>query len=225
MRKAESLEIEIPLRPNDAEGAVLKGFLTIPSNAKGLVIFAHGSGSGRNSPRNLHVALELNQSGFATALFDLLTGQEAIEDEKNRKLRFDIDLLAERQIAITEWILKDPRTCKFNLGYYGSSTGAAAALIASARFGGSIKAVVSRGGRVDLASSAFKKLPPKLSILFLVGSNDPQTINWNQKTVEQLRQVENKRLLIVQGAGHMFEEQGKIQEVAKQAASWFQTYL
>lgn len=208
-------------------GASIKGFLTIPDNAKGVVIFAHGSGSGRNSPRNQYVAKIINESGLATALVDLLTEQEGIEDEKTRKIRFDINLLSDRLVTITNWIMQQNQITQrsLNIGYYGASTGAAAALIAAANLADKIKAIVSRGGRVDLASSSLKRLSPKLAILFLVGSSDPQTIYWNQKALHELKQVTNKRLVLVQGAGHLFEEEGRLEELAQHAASWFELYL
>jgi putative phosphoribosyl transferase len=222
---ADATDIEIPVTGTFAVGPFIKGILTVPDNAKGIVIFAHGSGSGRNSPRNQYVAQVLKQSGFATGLFDLLTEQEAIEDEKTRRIRFDIELLSERLIIITDWILKNANTQNLNLGYYGASTGAAAAIIAASHFKELVRAVVSRGGRVDLASSSFKGLHEELSILLLVGSNDPQTISWNQKAMQQIKQVVNKRIVLIQGAGHLFEEEGKLEEVAKYASSWFESYL
>jgi putative phosphoribosyl transferase len=203
----------------------LKGYLDVPYNAKGLVIFCHGSGSGRNSTRNHFVAKVLNEAGFATALFDLLTEDEAREDEKTRKLRFDIGLLTERLTKITKWVQKQQDTSSLKIGYYGASTGAASALVAAAEFGNAIKAIVSRGGRVDLASHVLKRIDAKTSILLLVGSNDPSTVQWNQKVMHQLKQVVNKRLLLVQGAGHLFEEKGMLEEVAKHSASWFIQYL
>jgi len=219
----EATEIVIPVtRSSPLSG--LKGVLTVPETPKGIVIFAHGSGSGRTSSRNQYVARVLNESGFATMLADLLTTEEAVEDEKTRKQRFDIELLTKRLMIITDWIQQDQQTKSLRIGYFGASTGAAAALIAAARYQNLIKAIVSRGGRVDLAHSSFKNLASNLSILLLVGSNDPQTINWNQNAMQQIKQVTNKRLLLVQGAGHLFEEQGKIEEVAKHAASWFESY-
>lgn len=207
------------------ENAHVKGSLAIPSEARGIVIFAHGSGSSRNSPRNQYVAKVLNEACFATALFDLLTEGEAKEDEKTRKLRFDIHLLTERVTKITEWVLQRKEIAGLGIGYYGASTGAAAALISATAFGDKIRAIVSRGGRVDLAASHLKRIHAATSILFLVGSNDPQTIQRNQRGLEQLKQVANRRLLLVQGAGHLLEEEGILEEVAKHTTSWLETYL
>lgn len=216
-------EFEIPIvQSSDSK---IEGVLAIPQFSKGVVIFAHGTGSGKHSPRNRYVAQVLNQSGIATALVDLLTKEEASEDERTRKLRFDIKLLSERLALITEWIRQSQETKNLGIGYFGASTGAAAALIVAGQFRNAIKAVVSRGGRVDLASSSFKGLSANLSILFLVGSNDPSNISQNQKAIHQMKEVTNKRLIIVQGAGHLFEEEGKLEEVAKHASSWFEQYL
>ena len=219
-----SMEISIPLS-GAGERSSIQGHLAIPQNAKGIVIFAHGSGSSRNSPRNQYVAQVLNDTGFATALFDLLTRDETREDEKTRKLRFDIELLAERLTKITEWVQEREEVAGLKIGYYGASTGAAAALIASAHFKDKTKAVVSRGGRVDLAASSLKQVHANTSILLLVGSNDPPTIKWNENVMKQLKQVVNKRLVLVQGASHLFEEGGKLEEVAKHTASWFKACL
>jgi len=195
----------------------LEGILVIPDCAVGLVIFAHGAGSSRLSPRNTFVATVLNKAGFATLLFDLLTEEEDLIYEN----RFDIPLLADRLKAVTDWIKKQPNTKKMPLGYFGASTGAAAALIAAAEIGPSIKAVVSRGGRPDLAGNALPKV--KSSTLLIVGGDDTVVIGLNQNAYDQM--VCKKELAIVPGATHLFEEPGTLEKAAELAAKWFKKYL
>jgi putative phosphoribosyl transferase len=201
---------------------------------KGIVVFAHGSGSGRQSPRNQYVASVLNNSGIATLLVDLLTSEEQKIDERTREYRFNIRLLANRLVAVTDWLLQanhHKTLNNYSIGYFGASTGAAAALIAAAKRteknidGDVIRAIVSRGGRPDLANSSYLK-KVRAPTLLLVGSKDnPQVIALNQKALQQLKNAKEKRLVMIQGAGHLFEEQGTLEEAAKHAASWFDKYL
>lgn len=199
----------------------LEGFLHIPSNVKGLVIFVHGSGSSRLSPRNLHIAKVLQQAKLATLLFDLLTQEEDEIDKTTSQFRFDIDFLAERLVTVTNWIIKNPVLNKIPIGYFGASTGGGAALVAAARLSMLIKAVVSRGGRPDMAgeSLAYVKAPT----LLIVGSLDQTVIELNEQAYEQMHCT--KKLEIVSGATHLFEEPGKLDEVAKLAKNWFVKYL
>lgn len=199
----------------------LEGELTIPQNAQGLVLFAHGSGSSRKSPRNRYVAEVLNQAGIATLLFDLLTAEEEVVDERTRELRFNIELLAERLEKATDWAVKHPTTKYLSLGYFGASTGAAAALIAETRTSHLIRAIVSRGGRPDLAHSHLPKV--KAPTLLLVGGLDEVVIELNEKALSQLRCP--KKFVIIKGATHLFEEAGTLEEVAETAKDWFLKYF
>jgi putative phosphoribosyl transferase len=197
----------------NAGGSVLAGDLTLPTRAGGLVIFAHGSGSSRLSPRNSAVAAALNEAGFATLLFDLLTESEA----GRRELVFDIPLLARRLELVTRWALEDPATRDLPLGYFGASTGAAAALRAAAAAGDSVRAVVSRGGRPDLAAD---RLPYVAApTLLVIGSHDPEVLELNRRAAAMLRCPH--RLAVVRGAGHLFEEPGTLEAVERLAADWF----
>jgi putative phosphoribosyl transferase len=196
-----------------AGGAVLAGDLMLPAQAAGLVVFAHGSGSSRLSPRNRAVAATLNEAGFATLLFDLLTESEA----GRRELVFDIPLLARRLELVTRWALEEPSTRDLPLGYFGASTGAAAALRAAAAVGDSVRAVVSRGGRPDLAAD---RLPYVAApTLLIVGSHDPEVLELNRRAAAMLRCPH--RLAVVPGAGHLFEEPGALEAVERLAADWF----
>jgi dienelactone hydrolase len=201
--------------------AVIEGNLAVPAGAKGVVLFAHGSGSGRFSPRNQYVAKALNNAGIATFLIDLLTKEEEEEDVYTAQFRFDIDLLAHRLVGATEWLKTNPATRHLVLGYFGASTGAAAALIAAAKLPKEIKAVVSRGGRPDLAIDDIPKV--KAPTLFIVGGNDSVVIDLNKKAMKSFSA--EKKLEIVPGASHLFEEPGKLEEVAKLAIKWFSKYL
>jgi len=202
----------------------LEGNLIIPKAAEGIVVFAHGSGSSRHSPRNQYVAQVFNNAGLATLLTDLLTKEEEEVDIKTRQHRFNIDLLAKRLVAITDWITQNPDTQKLSVGYFGASTGAAAALVAAAERGNIISAIVSRGGRPDLAGSkALKSV--HAPTLFIVGENDVQVIGMNESVMKQLDKVERKKLKIVLGATHLFEEPGTLEEVARLARGWFQCYF
>jgi pimeloyl-ACP methyl ester carboxylesterase len=185
------------------------------------VFFAHGSGSSRFSPRNQYVAKEFNKAKIGTLLFDLLTAEEEETDVVTAEYRFNIALLAERLIGATEWLRNDPQTKKFAFGYFGASTGAAAALIAAAKLPGDIAAVVSRGGRPDLAG---KYLPNIVApTLLLVGGLDTEVIELNRQALDQMKS--QKKLVIIPGATHLFEEPGILEEVAKLSADWFLCYL
>ncbi|RMD69781.1 MAG: alpha/beta hydrolase [Gammaproteobacteria bacterium] len=200
-----------------ADGVFLQGDLAVPADALGIVIFAHGSGSSRLSPRNNYVAHLLREKGLATLLFDLLTPEE----DRNYANRFDIDLLTQRLLAATAWVQKQPSTSPLAPGYFGASTGAAAALRAAAAMGETIRAVVSRGGRPDLAWDVLDKvLSPTLLI---VGELDELVLELNQRAFERLRC--EKALAVVPGAGHLFEEPGALDEVARLAGEWFTRHL
>ena len=200
---------------------VVEGNLTVPQNAKGVVLFAHGSGSSRFSPRNQYVAKVFNKAGIGTLLFDLLIKEEEEIDNVTAEFRFNIDLLAERLIGATEWLKKNPKTKNLAFGYFGASTGAAAALIAAAKLPSDIAAVVSRGGRPDLASDYLGKVAAPT--LLLVGGLDTVVIELNRKAMSQM--VSEKKLEIIPGATHLFEEPGKLETVAKLSTDWFLRHL
>ena len=193
----------------------------MPSATRGVVLFAHGSGSSRFSPRNQYVAKALNKAGLATLLIDLLTKEEEDIDTSTAEFRFDIDLLSQRLIGATKWLRENPTTRNLAFGYFGASTGAAAALIAAAKIPEEIKAVVSRGGRPDLAVDYLQKV--KAPTLLIVGGNDPTVLDLNKKALVRLSVL--KKLEIVSGASHLFEEPGKLEEVAKLSADWFLAHL
>lgn len=199
----------------------LDGLLHLPRNLKGIVIFAHGSGSGRLSPRNQYVARTLQQLNFATLLFDLLTQKEDEIDTKTMEFRFDIERLCTRLLAATHWMLDNPVLHKLPIGYFGASTGGAAALLAAAREKKIVQAVVSRGGRPDLAGIELQDV--EAATLLLVGGNDATVIDINQKALAELNC--KKKLEIIPGASHLFEEPGKLEEVARLAGAWFLKYL
>lgn len=216
-KSKSSNEIQIPI-----DSITLEGNLTIPEEAKGIVVFAHGSGSSRFSSRNRFVAQELQKEGLGTLLFDLLTAEEERIDMVTAHLRFDIDLLANRLVEVTNWLLSNPDTKNLNIGYFGASTGAAAALIAAKEHAGVVKAVVSRGGGPDLAEKALPDV--KAPTLLIVGGQDFQVIEMNQWALDRLK-AEQKELKIVPGATHLFEEPGTLEEVADLAGEWFKRYL
>lgn len=195
----------------------LEGILVVPEGAKGLVIFSHGAGSSRLSPRNNYVADILNEVGIATLLFDLLTEEE----DQIYENRFDIPRLTKRLIAVTKWTSEQAEFKKLSMGYFGSSTGAASALNAAAELGKSIKVVVSRGGRPDLAMENLPNV--KAATLLIVGGFDDAVIEMNQQALEALKS--EKKLEIVPEATHLFEEPGKLEEVAELASQWFQKHL
>lgn len=199
----------------------LYGNLNIPDKTTGLVIFVHGSGSSRFSPRNNFVADIINKAGLATLLFDLLTEEEDIIDEQTRQFRFDIPLLAKRLIEVSYWITQQPNLKHLKLGYFGSSTGAAAALIGAAELPQLIKAVVSRGGRTDLADIFLPKV--KAATLCIVGELDDVVIQMNQNSLAQINA--EKKLIVIPGATHLFEEPGTLENVANYATHWFAKYL
>jgi putative phosphoribosyl transferase len=198
-------------------GLVLEGILGLPAGSRGVVVFAHGSGSGRFSPRNNFVARQLQQNGLATLLLDLLTPEEA---EDRRKV-FDIDLLADRLLLAKAWLEAEPRTNNLGICYFGASTGAGAALQVAAREPSNVKAVVSRGGRPDLAEPYLNRVTAPT--LLIVGGWDEPVIEMNQAAYELL--TCEKKLIIVPGATHLFEEPGTLEQVAEQAGKWFQAYL
>lgn len=199
----------------------LSAFLTIPESAKGIVLFAHGSGSSRHSVRNQFVAKYMQEEGLATLLFDLLTDEEDKLDEKNRELRFNIPLLSERLIAVTEWISSYPETNKLPIGYFGASTGASAAFVAGSMLPKSVKAIVSRGGRPDLAGSRLSRV--QAPTLLIVGGADYGVIELNEKAMKLLNC--EKKLEIVPNATHLFEEPGTLEEVGRMTTRWFANYL
>lgn len=203
----------------------LEGDLTIPFNAQAIILFVHGSGSSRSSMRNHYVAQILNDAGFATLLVDLLTLQEKSTDEKTKHLRFDIDLLTSRLVIITEWVLSNTETGDLKIGYFGSSTGAAAALIAAAKFGHKIKAIVSRGGRPDLAESRNVFESILAPTLFIIGGNDTPIIGLNKAALRRLSNASSKDIAVVPDAGHLFEEPGRVEIVANIATEWFECHL
>jgi dienelactone hydrolase len=199
----------------------LQGTLTVPEHAEGVVLFAHGSGSSRHSPRNRFVASILNESHLATLLMDLLSVQEETIDTYTAELRFDISLLAERLESAIDWLCKQQETHDLEIGCFGSSTGAAAALVAASEKPAVVKAVVSRGGRPDLAGSGLQKV--RAPTLMIVGGNDEQVIDLNKQAQSQMS-AETK-LEIIPGATHLFEEPGALEKVAHFAAGWFHNYL
>jgi putative phosphoribosyl transferase len=193
--------------------------ISVPERAQGLVLFAHGSGSSRQSPRNRHVAQVLNRGAIATILTDLLTEQEEAEDIRTSRLRFDILLLGRRVAAITGWMGRQPHLKNLGLGYFGASTGAAAALVAAAEHPNIVRAVVSRGGRPDLAGAALKRV--FAPTLFIVGGDDRLVLALNRSAMAQLPQQGEHRLEIIPGATHLFEEPGALDSVAALARDWF----
>ena len=201
--------------------AVLPGDLDIPENANALVLFAHGSGSSRHSPRNQFVARTLNDVGLATLLFDLLTQEEEAIDTQTRELRFNIHLLAERLVHATKWAKQQEETRDLRIGYFGSSTGGASALVAAVDLPQDIGAVVSRGGRPDLAGEALPKV--KAPTLLVVGGNDDVVIELNEQARDRMHC--EVKLELVPGATHLFEEPGALEKVAKLASDWFIAHL
>jgi dienelactone hydrolase len=201
--------------------ATLEGNLTLPEGADGIVLFAHGSGSSRHSPRNRYVARLLNEAKLATLLVDLLTADEEAIDLRTARLRFDIGLLAERLVAVTDRLTQQPETRRLRIGYFGASTGAAAALVAAAERPEAVGAVVSRGGRPDLAGPALACV--RAPTLLIVGGNDSQVIALNRAALAELRC--EKQLVIVPGATHLFEEPGALDVVARLAREWFERHL
>jgi pimeloyl-ACP methyl ester carboxylesterase len=199
----------------------LQGTLAVPDHAVGIVLFAHGSGSGRHSPRNRFVAEELRRGGLATLLVDLLTAQEEAVDLHTGQLRFDIGLLAERLVGAIGWMELELMTASLPVGLFGASTGAGAALVAATKRADRVRAIVSRGGRPDLAGAALTQvLAPTLLI---VGGRDEPVIDLNERARAKMRAV--ARLEIVPGAGHLFEERGTLEQVAALARAWYVSHL
>ncbi len=214
--KTALCDVEMPVGP-----VTLRGTLGVPHGACGVVLFAHGSGSSRFSPRNRHVAEVLREAGVATLLMDLLTEPEEAEDLRTRRLRFDIELLSRRVVGAAEWLSRDDRTAALPVGYFGASTGAAAALVAASRRPGSVAAVVSRGGRPDLAGAALDAA--EAPTLLIVGGLDTAVIDLNRQAMQRLgRRAE---LVIVSGATHLFEEPGTLDEAARLTANWFRRHF
>jgi putative phosphoribosyl transferase len=213
---------------DDDKKNIIEGNLTIPNttiDTKGTVIFAHGSGSSRYSPRNQYVAQALNNVGIATLLIDLLTKEEEKIDDVTREHRFNIRLLARRLLASTDWLVQYPKLGNLNIGYFGASTGAAAALVAASERPNTISAVVSRGGRPDLAGQEVLN-HIQAPTLLIVGENDKQVIQLNEKAFKQLSRLEKKKkLVIVPRATHLFEEEGTLEEVARLASGWFECFF
>ena len=210
------LDVTVP-----AAGVPLDGYLTIPAGARAIVAFAHGSGSGRNSPRNQYVAQMLRDRGLGTLLFDLLTENEATTDNRTGHLRFDISRLGQRVTGAVDWLANNRDTERLTIGLFGASTGAAAALLAAAERQSDVAAVVSRGGRPDLAGPFLGRV--KAPTLLIVGGNDTPVIGMNRDAFDQL-QCE-KRMEIVPGATHLFEEPGALEQVTRLAADWFLQHL
>ncbi|MGK7872818.1 MAG: dienelactone hydrolase family protein [Xenococcaceae cyanobacterium] len=220
MRKSEwnNQESRVSVK---ADSVTLKGNLGIPEGAQGVVLFAHGSGSSRHSPRNRYVAQVLRQAKLATLLIDLLTQSEEAIDRQTRHLRFDIGLLAPRLIGTADWLSQHPATRNLKMGYFGASTGSAAALVAAAERPDTVSAIVSRGGRPDLAGSALSRV--QAPTLLIVGGNDIPVIGMNREAMAHLHT--EKQLEIIPGATHLFEEPGALEEVALLASKWFNCYL
>lgn len=204
-------------------GVRLEGIAGIPENPQGLVVFIHGSGSSRNSPRNQFVAQMLQEGGLATLLFDLLTPYEEEIDLRTRHLRFDIDLLARRTAGVLEWLDLQPFAHELRRGLFGSSTGAAAALMAAVELPDKVHAVVSRGGRPDLAGPALARV--QTPTLLIVGSNDETVIDLNEQALAEMPKGAEKKLTIVPGASHLFEEPGMLEYAARLAREWFEAHL
>lgn len=215
-KTSQSSEVQI-----GAGSVLLTGELKVPEDATGIVLFAHGSGSSRHSPRNQYVAGVIREAGVGTLLFDLLTSEEEAVDIYTRELRFDIDLLARRLVDATNWLAAVVKTRHLRPGYFGASTGGGAALVAAAALGEQVGAVVSRGGRPDLAGEALRRV--KAPTLLIVGGLDGPVIRMNEDAYAELQCV--KELKIIPGATHLFEEPGKLEEVASLAAKWFLKHL
>lgn len=213
MSQTKENQIQIPV--NDV---ILSGVLAIPAQPKGMIIFSHGSGSSRMSPRNMFVAGVMQNDGYVTLLFDLLT-QEEDQDVHNR---FNIKLLTERLTAVTKWINAHPEYGQWHTGFFGASTGAASAIRAAERLGPDvIEAVVSRGGRPDLASEILDSV--QCPVLFIVGGKDDAVLELNRQALEELKCI--KALIKISGATHLFEEKGALEQVAEHARSWFDKYI
>ena len=221
MNDLETHALEEQLVRVPAGPATIEGNLTLPDEARGIVLFAHGSGSSRPSPRNRYMARALNEAKLATLLIDLLTVDEEVVDMRTAQFRFDIELLAERLVDAPNWVAQFPDTRHLRIGYFGASTGAAAALVAAAVRPDAEGAAVSGGGRPDLAGAALPRV--RAPTLLIVGGNDGQVIELNRTALAQMRS--EKQLVIVPGATHLFEEPGALDEVARLARDWFHCHL
>jgi dienelactone hydrolase len=221
MSNSAAQTVEETLVHVSAGSVTLDGNLSLPEESRAVVLFAHGSGSSRHSSRNRYVARVLNEAKLATLLIDLLTLDEEVIDARTAQLRFDIELLAERLVGATDWLTRFPDTKHLRIGYFGASTGAAAALVAAAVRPDVVSAVVSRGGRPDLAGAALMHV--RAPTLLIVGGNDGQVIQLNRAALAELRC--EKQLMIVPGATHLFEEPGALDEVARLARDWFHRHL
>jgi putative phosphoribosyl transferase len=199
----------------------LDGLLQVPKDSQGIILFVHGSGSSRFSVRNQFVARHFNEAKFATLLFDLLMPEEEVEDVKTLKYRFDIDFLSSRLLIVTDWIVTQQIAHGLPIGYFGASTGGGAALVAASKRPNLVKAIVSRGGRPDLAMEFLDDI--KAPVLLIVGENDVPVIELNEKALQKLQGI--RRMEIVPGASHLFEEAGTLQAVANLARKWFREYL
>ena len=204
-------------------GVLLEGIISIPDDTKGFVVFVHGSGSTRHSPRNQYVAQTLQEGGLATLLFDLLTAEEEEIDLRTREWRFDINLLTNRTAGVLEWLGLQPFAYGLKKGLFGSSTGAAAALMTAAELPELVQAVVSRGGRPDLAGRALPKV--EAPTLLIVGGRDEEVINLNEQALSQMQLGMGAKMVVVPGASHLFEEPGALEEAARLSRDWFQTHL
>jgi putative phosphoribosyl transferase len=216
----EKAEISREVRVS-VDSIMLPGELSVPGQAEGLVLFAHGSGSSRHSPRNQYVAQVIREAGIGTLIFDLLTREEEKIDLQTRHLRFDIDLLARRLVGATKWVKKQKEAAPLRIGYFAASAGGGAALVAAAEMGDDIGAVVSRGGRSDMAGEALSRVVAPT--LLIVGGLDDVILRLNEEALGKLQCM--KELKIVPDATHLFEEPGKLEEVARLAADWFQKHL
>ena len=220
--------VKIAVDNDDEQQNIIEGNLTLPNttiDTKGTVIFAHGSGSSRHSSRNQYVAQVLNKAGIATLLIDLLTNEEENIDDMTKEYRFNIRLLAKRLLISTDWLSQYPKLRNLNIGYFGASTGAAAALVAASERTNAISAVVSRGGRPDLAGQEVLNHIQSPTLL-IVGENDKQVIQLNEQALKQLGRLEKKKkMIIVPGATHLFEEAGALEEVARLARGWFECFF
>ena len=221
MKKRSKLDDRESLVSVTADSVTLEGNLAIPETAEGVVLFAHGSGSSRHSPRNRYVAEVLRSQGLATLLIDLLTESEEEIDRQTRHLRFDIGLLAQRLMGATDWLKDNSATRNLKIGYFGASTGSAAALVAATQRSNLVSAIVSRGGRPDLAGSALSRV--RAPTLLIVGGNDIPVIEMNRDAMAYL--CAQKQLIIIPGATHLFEESGALEKVARLTSKWFNRYL
>jgi putative phosphoribosyl transferase len=221
MKRTSAVTIEERPVSVPVGNVAIDGDLRLPDRAHGIVLFAHGSGSSRFSPRNRYVAEVLNQASLATLLIDLLTPDEEAADRMTGHLRFNIRLLADRLVGVTDWLAHYPATGQLSIGYFGASTGAGAALVAAAERPDAVNAVVSRGGRPDLAGAALPHV--RAATLLVVGGNDVEVIRLNEEAFARLRS--EKQLVIVPGATHLFEEPGALEVVARLAREWFERHL